>query len=126
MPRYDYECQICGFVEERIFPISEKPDWVACRKCGQGAKSIVGGFRPPFLNEDFEPYYDEVLDTFVTSRQHRREVMSRQGLVELGPLGMRRRKEIREKAMYFRHERPREIGRDDGKPKGKIFSFARS
>lgn len=125
MPRYDYECQNCGFVEEKIFKIADKPDWTTCRECGGPAKSIIGGLRPAYVQGDFEPYYDESLDTMIESKRHRREVMAREGLVELGPLGQRRRKEIRDKAEYFRHERPREIGRDDGKPKGTIFHFMR-
>ena len=64
MPMYEYQCQSCGSVEDKIFSISEKPQMfdAVCPSCGEAAEfqcimsapmivSGVGGFK---TNVDFQ------------------------------------------------------------------------
>lgn len=53
--RYDFQCAVCGAVEEHRFRMADKPDHVACATCGGRAESIFnaeiqvivrGGERP--------------------------------------------------------------------------------
>jgi putative FmdB family regulatory protein len=82
MPLYDYECRNCGKVNDVIAPVAA--DTLAC-KCGASMKRLFS-FRVN-INPDYEPYYDENISKtgeWVKSRQHRRELMKENGLVEVG------------------------------------------
>lgn len=41
MPAYDYQCNSCGNVQEEFFKVSDKPEIVACVKCGSEAGKIL-------------------------------------------------------------------------------------
>ena len=37
MPHYDFECAICGRIEEQSYRMSQVPAAILCRDCGAGA-----------------------------------------------------------------------------------------
>jgi putative FmdB family regulatory protein len=41
MPRYEFQCQKCGNVQERVFRISRCPKVLGCEVCGEQAKKII-------------------------------------------------------------------------------------
>jgi putative FmdB family regulatory protein len=41
MPIYEYRCKVCGYVFERLQPISAKP-LRRCPKCGSPIKRLIG------------------------------------------------------------------------------------
>lgn len=126
MPLYDYECDRCGQIWEVVYKISEKPEAILCR-CGGTAVSIISSLRDVQTLDDIQPYWDENLDVepvLVKSRAHKRRLMAERGLL-YKEVSEQKKKEVRQKAEYFRHERPREIGRERPVATGKIFSFGR-
>lgn len=78
MPVYEYKCQDCKFVFERIYRISDFPSIVSCDKCGRLARKILSKVQN--VRPNWEPYFDENLDTMITGREHRRRLMKEQGL----------------------------------------------
>lgn len=85
MPIYDFHCQHCG---KTLGDVWAKID-EQTRQCGCGAvmERMIGATRS---NPDWQPYQDEHLvpqhhhgpPTVVKSRQHRKELMHRLGLVD--------------------------------------------
>ena len=41
MPTYEYECEECGKVFDKVHKMTEKPR-VKCPKCGRRAKKLIG------------------------------------------------------------------------------------
>ncbi len=79
MPLYDFKCE-CGVAVECIAKIDEK---VKCQKCGQTMKRQM-----PFTHgvnmgaSGAYGYYDENLETYISTNKQRREVMRKQGVGE--------------------------------------------
>jgi len=83
MPIYDMECERCGPVLNVWARIDEE---VMPCACGGTMRRVISATRS---NPDWQPYYDEHLcrmgtneGTVVMSRQHRKELMRRLGVVD--------------------------------------------
>jgi putative FmdB family regulatory protein len=84
VPIYDYKCPDCGF--ERIDVWAKIEDTRLPCSCDGWLVRQIGATRS---NPDWQPYIDEnmcksgeVGGTVVKSRQHRKELMKRYGLVD--------------------------------------------
>jgi putative FmdB family regulatory protein len=75
---YQYECS-CGNTKDEIRRVAERNDPVVC-SCGKNMERVIGGH---YVTPDMAPYYDDNLETYVTSRQHRKEVMRERGVSEI-------------------------------------------
>jgi len=75
---YEYECNDCSKVFDELREIDDRNRPATC-VCGGEAKKIISGYR---VHGDIEPYYDDNLESYITSKQHRRLVMKAQGLSE--------------------------------------------
>lgn len=96
MPIYEYECQRCGAVFERVFSIESFPNQIICGgNCDGVAIKIIS--RVQNMKPDWEPYYDENLDVHVRGRGHRNEVMKAQGLTERDLSSTKRRINLEER-----------------------------
>jgi len=84
MPKYDFRCSICSTVQEDIVEIGVET--IICPNCKETTMKRL--FSPPtHIAPDLKPYFDEnISDTgeWVTSKQHRRELMKKNKLVEIG------------------------------------------
>jgi putative FmdB family regulatory protein len=83
MPIYDYECSGCGLHVDVWAGIDDVD--LPC-SCGGRKRRVMSATRS---NPDWQPYVDdnlcrmgEVGGTLVKSRQHRKELMKRMGLVD--------------------------------------------
>lgn len=81
MAIYDYQCAVCGLIPDVIAHIADEQ--IVCPTCGAFARRL---FSPPSaIICDIDPYVDENLGQggmYITSRQHKREVLKRSGLVQ--------------------------------------------
>jgi hypothetical protein len=83
MPIYDYTCPDCK--TEQVDVWAEINETVLPCICGSGMVRQIGATRS---NPDWQPYFDEHLapmhgtGTVVKSRQHRKELMKRLGVVD--------------------------------------------
>ncbi len=53
MPLYDYECELCGEIQERFFKQEHFPPMVPCKECPGMAKKIIsfqGGLKGEYPN----------------------------------------------------------------------------
>lgn len=41
MALYEFRCAGCGYVIARRFPISERPEFLECPKCGEEMKRVI-------------------------------------------------------------------------------------
>jgi putative FmdB family regulatory protein len=41
MPIYEFRCDTCGYVQEKCFPIAEKPDSIPCHPHCQGQAQFI-------------------------------------------------------------------------------------
>ena len=78
---YDFKCQKCGKVAERIVKEDEHPKSMCC-----GADSQR---MPPLCRVNMGAagafgYYDETLGSYVSTNIQRRELMRQQGVTEKG------------------------------------------
>lgn len=80
MPLYEYECEICGRISERVFSVEHFPSIVACDRCDGRSRKIISQIQD--VKPAWEPYYDGNLEAMITSRRQRRELMRAQGLEE--------------------------------------------
>jgi putative FmdB family regulatory protein len=78
MPLFEYECSDCHAHKDEFRTVAERNNPPAC-ECGAMMKKIISGYR---VVGDLEPYYDDNLEAFVKSKQHRREVMREKGVSE--------------------------------------------
>ena len=81
MPLYEFECDRCGQVMERIFSIALKPPACLC-SCGGVATGIISGGAN---RREWEPYWDENLgDTpvLIESRAQRKRLMKEAGVID--------------------------------------------
>ncbi len=81
MPRYDFNCLVCNFEEERWASFEERT--ATCPECGdkmvrQFPLSAIKGFQP------FESYYDEGLGCDINGRRERQQVMKALNVIEAG------------------------------------------
>lgn len=70
MPMYEYQCESCGSVEDKIFPISEKPqeyeakceacDQITTFTCIMSAPMIVSGVGGFKTNVDFQSRLNQI------------------------------------------------------------------
>lgn len=74
---YVYECA-CGKTKEEFRKVDDRNDPVAC-DCGKPMERVIGGHS---VIPDMAPYYDDNLQTYIRSRQHRKDVMRQQGVYE--------------------------------------------
>ena len=79
MPLYEYRCLDCSELQEEYRSVADRDKTPDCNICGGITKKIISGYR---VHGDFDPYYDENLETYVRSKQHRKHVMKAQGLEE--------------------------------------------
>ena len=77
MPLYSYECQ-CGGTKDEFRRLSERNVLPTC-ECGKTMQRVIGGYS---VIPDMAPYYDDNLETYVKSRQHRKQVMREKGVYE--------------------------------------------
>jgi putative FmdB family regulatory protein len=77
MPLYEYECA-CGKHADEFRSVADRNNAPLC--CGKPMQKVIGGHR---VIGDVAPYYDDNLETYVKSKQHRREVMREQGVSEI-------------------------------------------
>lgn len=74
---YTYECS-CGETRDEFRSVAARNDPLTCR-CGKQMVKWLGGHR---VIGDIKPYYDENLQAYVKSRQHRKQLMKEQGVSE--------------------------------------------
>ena len=86
MPVYEYECPDCGNREEKFVKNWADKHYQTCTRCKNPTDAIVS---LTAINPDWEPYYDEVFETHIESRAHRRALMKEHGLVEKNKTIMR-------------------------------------
>jgi putative FmdB family regulatory protein len=86
MPLYDVKCPNCGEIKDIWAGIDENQ--VICPQCGAKTERLMS---PTRIICDLTPYFDENLadahdvhGKWVESRQHKREIMKAQDLVEIG------------------------------------------
>jgi putative FmdB family regulatory protein len=86
MPIYDVKCPQCGELTDIWAKIEEFK--AKCPMCGKETQRLMS---PTNIQCDLTPYFDENLadkkdihGKWVKSRQHRKNIMKDQGLVEIG------------------------------------------
>ena len=79
MPLYEYECDDCGERQDAHRSVAERNECPPCR-CGGKTKKIISTNYAAISDVD---YYDENLQTQITSRKQRRRVMKEQNVAEL-------------------------------------------
>ena len=81
MPIYQYRCleSDCAEITEVFRRVDEYLNCPSCERCGSKTRKIISRH---FVHGDFDPYYDDNLETFITSKQHRKVVMKAQGVEE--------------------------------------------
>lgn len=83
MPRYTWQCNVCGYEEDHIVSYDNREKPIPCGKCAGPTKrqfpfEAVKGIRT------FEPYYDESLGCDINDASEKRAVMSALGVHEAG------------------------------------------
>lgn len=79
MPQYSYECVTCGESKDEYRRVDERNNAPDCNLCGTAMIKTISMYA---VVPDLEPYYDEHLQTAIRSKQHRKRVMSEQGVSE--------------------------------------------
>lgn len=77
MPLYTYQCS-CGKETDEFRSVANRNDCPAC-ECGKSTSKVIARSKPI---GDMAPYYDDNLEAYVQSRQHRRELMKQRGVTE--------------------------------------------
>ena len=81
MPIYDYECTMCGLVEDVWARINEER--MIHGDCGNTMKRVLS---PTRVNPDYKPWVDENLcgqmgeNVVVKSRRHQKQLLKERGL----------------------------------------------
>ena len=80
IPVYIYECTKCGTVGEFITKMDEM------QKCPHCGAEMIRPPQAPNINIGVPHggYYDEDLETYITSNKHKREVMRQKGVTPHG------------------------------------------
>lgn len=76
---YSYRCMTCKEVTDASREIDDRNNAPPCEHCGKETRKIISLYR---VHRDLDPYYDDNLETFVQSKQHRKQVMQQQGVSE--------------------------------------------
>lgn len=76
MPLYTYECS-CGKSADEFRSVAERNNAPLC--CGKPMQKQLGGHR---VVPDVVPYFDDNLESYVKSKQHRKQLMREQGVYE--------------------------------------------
>lgn len=79
MPIYEYKCDTCGWITDKMTSIKGKRKTVPCDACGEKARNIPS---VPVVQGEIEPYLDIQTNRVIKSRKHRKEENRR--LQELG------------------------------------------
>ena len=79
MPIYTYRCQACDKVNEAFRSIAERDNAPRCEHCKSVTKKIIS---KQSVHSDFAPYYDQNLETYIESKQHRKKVMKEKDVYE--------------------------------------------
>ena len=82
MPLYDYRCDKCKRVEERIQRSDEMTVLCSDRNCGGTMTREFHGRYGINMGVGAYGYYDETLQTYINSNSHKRTVMKEQGVSE--------------------------------------------
>jgi len=83
MAAYDYYCDKCETIFEVHSPISKHKRVHVCPKCGH-TKAMQYFGTPITVQKPMEPYFDHGLNRFITSWDHRRNVMKERDVEEIG------------------------------------------
>jgi len=76
---YEYRCLLCQEVTEKVRSVADRNNRVECIKCGGETRKIISLSK---VHPDFEPYFDDNLETQIQSKQHRKKVMKEKGVTE--------------------------------------------
>jgi len=92
MPIYELECSFCGLHSDHIFGMDEMDKKAECPHCGENlCRREHRFYTPPIIQGDTVAggcsynYFDEGMNEYVTSKQHRKDLMEQKGLVEYAP-----------------------------------------
>jgi hypothetical protein len=143
MPLYSLECPRCGDLDEHFMGANDALVEVPCDHCGwmmSRAKDRAYYADIPAIRGDtcagcdnMSNYYDDGLDTFITSRDHRKRIMEERKLTDYEPTS--EGKAARKESAYIRANAPkddpkaleaaRQQSRDmDGKRKKRVIKTA--
>lgn len=78
MPIYSYECD-CGKSKDEYRSIAERNRCPIC-ECGMTMQKVISR---GYAVGDMAPYYDDNLETYITSRRHRQQVMKQRDVSEI-------------------------------------------
>ena len=76
---YQYRCELCNELTDASREIEERNDCPKCEHCGGKTRKIISRYA---AHSDLAPYYDDNLQSYVKSKQHRKSVMREQGVSE--------------------------------------------
>ncbi len=74
---YQWECS-CGKKADEFRKVADRNKLKKC-ECGKKMNRVIGGHS---VSPDMEPYYDDNLESWVKSRQHRKQLMKHRGVDE--------------------------------------------
>ena len=105
MPVYEFECQECKHITEKVMDITMSDVQIAeCEKCHLEAKKVVS--KPQAVEPAWKPYYDENLGdepVLIESREHRKKLLKAKGLEEV-EFDSTKKKERKQKLEHFNRE----------------------
>ena len=76
---YQYECYECEGLTDAMRDIDDRDNAPECQHCGGKTRKIISAYK---VHGDLNPYYDDNLETYITSKQHRQVVMKQKGVSE--------------------------------------------
>ncbi len=76
---YQYRCLACNELTDAFREIDDRNRAPDCQHCGGTTIKIISRYS---AHSDLTPYYDENLESHITSRQHRQKVMRERGVSE--------------------------------------------
>jgi len=79
VPIYEYKCLTCNEITDAFRRVADRDIPPPCDHCEGDTKKIISAYR---THSDLTPYFDENLETFIQSKQHRKTVMQAQGVSE--------------------------------------------
>ena len=76
--QYEYRCGTCKEITVADRSVADRNNAPVCEFGGETRK-IISLHK---AHSDLTPYYDDTLETFIQSKQHRKDVMKDQGVSE--------------------------------------------
>lgn len=76
---YTYECNECGWQQDEFRKLETRNQCPRCDNCKSETHKIIANYA---AIPDVEPYFDDNLQSYIKSKQHRKEVMKEQGVAE--------------------------------------------